>query len=157
MIIRKATIKDLKEIQELCAALIKKEHKDYDKLLNLKWSFEKSGKDYFKDCITKPNAYALVAVDEENEAVVGYLTGEVIEGEEYRTLPKTGELASFYIMKKYQGEKIGTKMYKEFVKWFKKKGVKLIKVEASTGNFEGLGFYKRQGFKDYSVILEKGI
>lgn len=47
VLIRKATIKDLEEVQELNLMLFEKEHTDYDSSLNMQWTTSQSGSSYF--------------------------------------------------------------------------------------------------------------
>ncbi len=61
MEIKRATIGDLKEIQELNLRLFKKEYKEYDKTLDLSWTTGKRGKKYFKESISNSGSCALVA------------------------------------------------------------------------------------------------
>jgi len=46
--IRRATSKDLKQIQQLNLALFKKEIKDFDPSLDLNWTFGKEGAKHFR-------------------------------------------------------------------------------------------------------------
>lgn len=48
MEIRKATIRDLKRIQDLNFLLFEKEKKEYDKFLNMDWTFGEKGTKCFK-------------------------------------------------------------------------------------------------------------
>jgi ribosomal protein S18 acetylase RimI-like enzyme len=152
MKIQKATIKNLKEIQELCQKLVKKEHKEYDKFLNLDWTFGKQGTEYFKGVLTKKDSCVFIAIIDNK--IVGYLVGRIIKGERYRILPKIADLDSMFIMKKYQRLGVGSKLYNSLVKWCKSKKVKMIKVEASAQNEQGIRFYKKNGFKAYALTLE---
>ena len=51
-IIRKADIKDLKDILKLNFELFKKEYQEFDKSLNLNWPY-REGKNYFRNRIIK--------------------------------------------------------------------------------------------------------
>jgi len=153
--IQKATLKDLKKIQELCQLLVKKEYKQYDKFLNLDWTFGKQGTEYFKRVLTKKDSCVFIAI--KDDKIIGYLIGRIIKGERYRILPKVAGLDSMFVMKEYQGEGIGSKLYYSLVKWCKSKKVKIMKVESSAQNKQGINFYRKNGFKDYSLTLEAKI
>jgi len=71
--IKKATIDDLKEIQELSLKLFEKEYKEYDSSLDLDWTLGKTGTKFFKNRITKEDGCVLIAIVENK--VVGYLCG----------------------------------------------------------------------------------
>lgn len=152
MKIRKATIKDLKKIQELNLELFKKEHKEFDKTLNCKWTFGKKGTSYFKERIEK-DGLALVA--EVDGKIVGYLVGGKAEVKSYRTATSICELENMMILEKYRNLKIGTKLVEEFLKWTEQKKFEIIEVSASSKNLKGIDFYKKMGFEEYSITLEK--
>jgi hypothetical protein len=150
--IRKATIKDLKEVQKLNLLLFQKEYKEYDKFLNLNWTFGERGTKAFKKVLTNKDRCTFVA--EYNGKIIGYLAGGISTPEFYRNLPKVAELYNTLILEKYRNKKIGTKLYSEFVKWCKNKKFKIIKVQASAPNKKAINFYRKNGFKDYTLILE---
>lgn len=82
--IRFATIKHLREIQDLNHQLCIKENREYDTTINHYYPLQKRGEDYFKARIK--SGCALVAV--ENNIIIGYLVGEISPAEEYRTISK---------------------------------------------------------------------
>jgi ribosomal protein S18 acetylase RimI-like enzyme len=153
--IRQATIKDLKDIQKLNYLLFKKEYNDYDKSLNLGWTFGKKGTKYFKDKLTRKNSCVFMAII--NDLVVGYIAGGESKAEVYRNLPKVGELENMFIIKTHQRKKIGTNLCTAFVKWCKKSGIKLIRVLATAQNKEAISFYRKNKFKEHTLILESKI
>ena len=155
MEVRKATIKDLKEIQALCQKLFEKEHEEYDKLLDLDWTFGEKGEKYFKDSMTKSNSCVFVAV--EADSIIGYLAGEIVKGEEYRKLPKMAEVGSLFVLDEYRSKGVGKELYDEFVKWAKGNDVKRVKVEASPGNEKGINYYEKMGFEGITLVLEGAI
>ncbi|MEK6891022.1 MAG: GNAT family N-acetyltransferase [Nanoarchaeota archaeon] len=152
MDIKKASLKDLKDIQKLNLLLFEKESKEYDKFLNCNWTFGKTGEKYFKKKILNKNNCAFVAL--ENNQVVGYLVGGITSGESIRNLPKTAELENMFVLKEYRNLKVGSKLYEEFLKWCKNNKVKIIKVEASAQNTEAVKFYRSKGFNDFTLMLE---
>lgn len=152
MKIRKATIKDLKEIQRLNLLLFEKEYEEYDKYLDLNWTFGKKGTKAFKDVLIDQDKCAFVA--EINGEIVGYLAGGISTSENYRHLPPVAELYNTLVLEEYRGESIGTELYNEFAKWCKKKKFKVIKVQTSAPNKKAIKFYHKNGFKDYTLILE---
>lgn len=152
IIIRKATIKDLFNVQELNLELFKKEHKEYDPTLNLNWTFGKIGTKYFKERISRRNSCVLVAIV--GEQVVGYLCGGLKKAETYRNLPITAELENIFILDGYRSKGMGKKLYREFIKWCRGKHVRKIRVNAFVKNKLAIKFYKVNKFKEYSLNLE---
>ena len=151
--IRKATTKDLDDILRLNFSLFKKEYKDFDKSLNMKWTYSKDGKTYFKNRITKKDGFLEIA--EHKGRVVGYLAGGFSKGAEYRIKAKHAEAENMLIDKRYRGSGLGAKLMKDFIKWCKQNKVNYISVEASAGNKQAIQFYRYFGFKDYNLTLEK--
>jgi ribosomal protein S18 acetylase RimI-like enzyme len=153
--IERAKIEDLKDVQSLNLKLFEKEYRDYDKLLKLDWTFGSEGTQYYVDRITKPDGCVFVAKD--NDKIVGYLAGGLTQRESYRNLPISAELENTYILEDYRSNGIGSKLYAEFLHWCKDKNVRKVVVEVSAQNELGLNFYRKNDFKDYSVILEADI
>ncbi len=142
--IRKATIEDLEDIQKLNLQLFKKEYKEYDKTLNLKWTFGKDGTEYFKKRI-------------KDRRVIGYLVGTFHSPEAYRNLNVFAEGENMFILEKYRGKGIGTKLISKFIEWCKEKKAEKIRVIASIQNKKAIELYRKLGFSDYNLILEKEI
>ena len=155
MKIRKATIGDLKKIQELNLLLFEKEKEDYDKLLNLDWTFGEEGTMCFKKHLAEKDSCAFVA--EDAGEIVGYLAGSESKVESYRDAPKVVELDNMFILEEYRARGVGGMLYDVFVEWSKERRAKMLKVEASAGNKEAIGFYRKKGFEDYTLVLEKEI
>jgi len=154
--IRKATLKDLEEMQKLNLMLFEKEYNEYDKTLNKNWTFGKKGKNYFKERILdSKNAFAMVSVV--NKEVVGYLVGNVFSGENYRKQMKFAEGENMFVLSKFRGKGIGTQLFEEFLRWCKQKGVDRVKLVASSENKRAIKLYRNLGFRDYSLTFEKDI
>jgi ribosomal protein S18 acetylase RimI-like enzyme len=151
--IRKAKANDLEDVLRLNLDLFKKEYGEYDKRLNLKWTYSKVGKSYFKKRISGKDGFAFVA--EDGKKVVGYLCGSLGKCPyDYRLIPKYAELENMIVDKKMRGQGIGEILVKEFLKWCKGKKANIISVNASAQNENGIKFYRKMGFKDYSLTLE---
>ena len=150
--IRKATIKDLDKVLELNHMLFRREYDEYDNLLDMDWTYSVKGKKYFRDSLINENYCVFVA--EDSGVVVGYLSGEITKGEEYRILPKMAELGSLFVLAEYRSKGMGKKLYDDFVKWAKSKDVKRIRVEASPDNAKGIKYYEKMGFKGFTFVLE---
>ena len=151
ILIRKAEIKDLESILKLNLDLFKKEYKEYDKSLNLNWTYNE-GKRYFKNRITKKNGFVEVA--EVNNEVVGYLCGGISKRLLSRRKANYAELENTIVKKSFRNKGIGEKLAKNFLAWCKKNKMDYISVTASAKNRHGINFYKKLGFKDHDLILQ---
>lgn len=150
--IRKAEIGDLTKIQELNLLLFKKEIHEYDDTLDENWTFSDMGTKYFTNRITDENYCVFVA--ETDGQMVGYLAGGLSQIHAYRKINKAAELENMFVSDECRGQGIGTELVKKFKDWCKEKDIQKISVIASFKNRAGIGFYKKQGFQDYDVILE---
>ncbi len=148
-VIRKAKISDLNDILRLNFDLFKKEYKEYDKSLNLKWTYNE-GKKYFKARITKNNGF--VEVVENKNYIVGYLCGGIIKGLFYRRKAKYAELENMFI--DYRGKGLGAKLAEDFIIWCKENKADYISLTAFAKNEQALGLYRKLGFEDYNLSLE---
>ncbi len=151
--IRKATVKDLKDIQRLNFELFKREYKQYDKSLNMKWTYGKVGEKYFRKKITKKDSFAEVV--EKEGKVIGYMCGGIQERIFYRKKAKYAEAENMFIEKKFRRKGLGAALIKDFIRWCKKNKVNYISTTAAAQNKLGLKFYRRYGFKDYQMTLER--
>lgn len=151
--IRKATIKDLKDVLTLNTMLFKKEVKDWKKPFDCTWTFSKLGTKYFAGQIKKGSIF--VAAD--GDKIVGYLACISYEPETWRKVKRIGELDSTFVLPEYRSQGIGKKLFQAFIKWCKSKKVGRIKVVASAENLRAIEFYRKNGFKDQDLVLETNI
>ncbi|MFA5961899.1 MAG: GNAT family N-acetyltransferase [Parcubacteria group bacterium] len=153
ILVRRATIKDLEDILRLNLDLFEKERKEYDKKLDLKWTYGKIGRTYFKKNITDKNGFSIIAAD--NGKIIGYLCGSFKSSPyTYRIILKYAELDNMFVDEKFRSKGIGKKLAKEFLVWCKEKKADCISVNASIQNEKAIKFYHSLGFKDYSLTLE---
>lgn len=151
--IKKATIKDLDDILRLNFDLFKKEYKEFDKSLDMKWTYSREGKKYFKDRIIKRDGF--VEVLKYNGEIIGYLAGGLVKKKDYRINAKYAEVENMLIEKKYRGQGLGAQLMKNFINWCKGNKVDYISLTASAGNKYAIEFYRTMGFKDYNLTLER--
>ncbi len=149
--IRRANIKDLNEVLRLNFDLFKKEYKEYDKTLNLRWTHTE-GKKYYKNRIIHKNGFLEIALF--NNTIIGYVCGVIQDRELFRIQAKYAELENMSIDKSFRGKGIGTKLVQNFLNWSKENKVNYISVKASEKNKQAIGFYRNLGFKDHDLILE---
>jgi ribosomal protein S18 acetylase RimI-like enzyme len=105
--------------------------------------------------ISSEESCALVAVIDDR--IIGYLVGGFAKVEEYRSAGKTAELENMYVIPKYRSMRIGNKLINKFLSWCKSKDVERTRVITSANNKLAIGFYHKNGFSDYNLILEKRI
>ncbi|MBL7158855.1 GNAT family N-acetyltransferase [Candidatus Microgenomates bacterium] len=150
--IRKAELRDLQDILHLNYLLFQEDFKR-DKTLNLKWTYSKIGRSYYKERITKHDGYALTA--ELNGEIVGYLVGGLQKRKFYRIRVQYAELENMFVLPEFRRRRIGDRLAQKFFSWCKTKKINYISVTASASNQLGIKFYKKIGFKAYHLTLEK--
>ncbi|MBU1091567.1 GNAT family N-acetyltransferase [Patescibacteria group bacterium] len=150
--IRKITIEDLEVIKELNKKLCVKEFNEFDDTIDPNYSMAQRGDEFFRNRI-EGDGFAYVATD--NEKIIGYFVGGINDVEDYRNPSKIGEGETTFIEENYRGDGIGTKFIRMFEEWCKEKGIKRLRIVASSRNEKAIKLYKREGFEEYDTVLEK--
>ncbi len=153
--IRKATIVDLQTIQELNNKLCTKENAEFDPTVNPKFATSDGGLSYFKKALESDEKLVLIA--EDNNTAIGYIVGGIEQVGDFRNIPNMCEADNMWIDEKYRSQGIGKQFMSELETWAKSKGIKRMRVVASYKNEKGIRFYKRGGFSEYDLILEKDL
>ena len=149
--IRKSKKCDIEKILKLAEELYQAEL-PFDKNLNPNYYTNQKAKDDLQKSISSRKRTFLVA--EENDNLVGYVDGYIIE-EVY--IEKVAYLDHLCVSKKYRGRGIGKTLIDEFTKIMKEKGAKYIKLNAFENNIPAVSLYKKENFKEYSVYYMKEI
>lgn len=105
LLIKKATINDLKDIQRLNRELFEKEFTDFDNTLNLDWAFSETGEEYFRDHITDASNCVFIALAD--GVIIGYLAGSLNEENSYRMPFNGAELENMFVLDAYRSQGIG--------------------------------------------------
>ncbi len=153
--IKKASIDDLEIIQELNNKLSKKESIDFDTTVNPLFATTEQGTSYFKRMIEDEDNIVLIAKDEGNP--IGYIAAGIEKVGSFRIIPNLCEIDNMWIDEPYRSQGIGRKLIEEVTTWANSKGIKRMRVIASYDNIKAINFYKREGFSEYDLILEKDI
>jgi len=151
-VFRKANIKDLKSILKLNLKLYKKEYEEFDKIINLNWTYS-DGKKYFRKRITKKDGFSEV-IKYKNK-IIGYLCGGRRKKLPYWKKSQYAEIESFFLEKKFRDKGLGSRLLKDFINWCKEKGVDYTFISASAQNLQAINLYKKFGFncRDCQLIL----
>lgn len=147
--IRKATIEDLKYIQELNYKLFKLEYNNFDSDLNMNWTFSQKGENYFRKTIENNTVWVVVDTDK----VIGYLAGSIEEKPSYVT-KSIAELDNFYVDEEYRRQGIGKRLVEEFKRDCINKEIEEIKVTANAKNLNAKLFYQNNGFDEFEVTYK---
>ena len=152
IVIRRACLEDLYEIQKLNNELFNLELKNYDSSLKEYWPISKEGEKYFKEKIEKD--IVLVACLEED--VVGYLAGTLNAQFSYNNNLQA-EIDNMCLREEFRHLGIGKRLFEEFRKICVYNEVDEIKVTASYKNENAKSFYKEMGFTETEVTLKHNL
>ncbi|MFA6594027.1 MAG: GNAT family N-acetyltransferase [Candidatus Buchananbacteria bacterium] len=155
IIIKTATINDLPAIRDLNRLLFERESQLFDDTIDLQWTNAEENKNYFSKRILEDDNCIFVAWA--NDKIIGYLAGGLSQASSYRIPMKLAELENMLVLEEYRGQNAGSMLCQAFADWSKSKGVNRLRVVASAGNSKGINFYRKNGFFDHELILEKNI
>lgn len=153
--IRKASVQDLEIIQKMNNNLCKKEHADFDSTVNPVFATTQGGLSYFKEILESENSIAFLAEDEGSP--IGYIAASIQQVGSFRTIPNMCEVDNMWVDEEYRSKGMGKQLMNKVESWAFDKGVKRMRVIASFDNRKGIDFYKREGFGEYDLILEKDL
>ena len=150
--IREAITEDLPQILALSQKLFLDPSSSSDKFADSNWPLSEVGKEAFKGALHD----GFLWVTAEDSAVVGFICAEGSPLVDWRPIRRV-ELLSFYIEPEYRSSGVGAALVQELIKWAKQKEARTVFVSAYADNDKGIDFYRKMGFKDESLQLEKEI
>jgi len=154
MNIRKAKIKDTKEIVKMGSALFR-DHERYQAEVYGLVSDQKPRREMVRKNIYNKNATMFVA--EEKEEVVGFVICSILKKSPILRIQQFGYIGLIYVKSKSRGQGIAKALVKETVGWFKKKGVKYVETHIDVHNAISKKLFAKAGFKDHQHIFLKKI
>jgi len=137
MRIRKATIKDIDRIAELCIEYGRYEH-ELDKNQGI-GTFDEEKKITLKFFKSKEYEWFLL---DDNGKVVGFISLAI----EKRGKTKRGLFSTIFIEKEYRGKGWGTKLLNHALDYLKKKGCTSVRSFGYPNNKASADFYRKLGF-----------
>lgn len=154
MKIRKAKIKDLKDIVELSYKSV-----IYHKKLNPYYDTSKDVKEVLTKSLKK-NIYSsnsCIFIAEENNKIIGYLLVFKVDRPEMFKIKRAGLIADVFIEDGYRRTGIGNKLIKECFKWLKEGRINFVEINVEVSNKQAINFWNKEGFKDVSIERYKKI
>ena len=152
--IRRATIDDLKTIQQFGYQLLEYERNNWDPDLKLDWPFSDQGKNAYTKAIN--DGYTTIA--EIDEKPVGFLIGSIKR-------PKVGnarqitvaQLENIFVNEDARVRGVGKKLADEFKTYCIAEKVDKLNVVVNSENVEAIKFYKKIGFIPSRMILSQDL
>ena len=147
--VRKDEIEDLQDLNDEVFI----DNQKYDSDLDMIWAKSDKGKDYFTKLLNNPDYCCLIA--EEDGRKVGYVAAGP-KNISYRK-SKYIEVENMGVIPEYRSRGIGTMLMEECLKWAKSKGFQKAYVNSYFNNQKAIEFYKRNGFSEIDLSLEKNL
>lgn len=138
MKIRKANLKDAKELNWLLTLLIRDE-KQYDANINEEFVVTNMYENYIED------TSRCILVAEDNNKILGYLYGFIEENDITISL-KEAKLDALYVKEEYRNQHIADELIIEFKKWVKEHNIQFVNVGVCTLNTKAKRLYAKHHF-----------
>lgn len=148
--IRTAHTDDIQALQELNDEIFIDNSK-YDTDLDMNWAKGPKGKEYFTFLVNDPQSLCLIVEDEGRK--IGYIAAGVKEID-YRN-SKYAEVQNMGVTPEYRSKGIGTMLMEKCTEWAKEKGYQKLFVSVYIANQNAIAFYKKSGFVEIDISLEK--
>ncbi len=139
MNIRKAEVKDAKELNWLLTLLIRDE-KQYDDNIDPNFVVTNMYENYILD---KTKFIILAEMDNK---IVGYLYGYIKETDP-TIKDKTGVLDALFVLEEYRKNNIANNLINEFKKWAIEENIKTVEVNVCSENIKAKNLYIKNNFK----------
>jgi diamine N-acetyltransferase len=148
--IRPATQDDLSDLQILNDEIFI-DNRKYDIDLDLNWAKGSSGESYFRELLNNKEAFCIIAEDVGKK--IGYLAAGP-KDIDYRK-SKYCEVENMGVLPDYKSQGIGKALMEKSFEWAKSKGYQKMFVNAYIQNVPAISFYKKNGFSEIDISLEK--
>lgn len=150
--IRKALSKDLEALYNLNVTLAKHEIKfdPVKKKLPKKKRYA-HGYDDFRKKLKKEDCQFFIAEDQGKP--IGLIEGYIEKSPPFYKYSRKGNIGPTLVKKEYRNKGVGKKLVKEMLSWFKSKDIKWIQLTTHAKNIKSINFWKKIGFKEYSIRM----
>ncbi len=150
--IRKAGKDEVKSLQNLNDEAFA-ENREYDPDLLLDWAQSDKGKSYFTKLLNNQENCCLVA--EDKGKLVGYIAAapKIIAHRRSKYI----EIQNLGVIPSYRQQGVGRRLMDTCIKWAIDKGYQKAYLNSYFANVKAIDFYKRNGFSEIDISLEKNI
>lgn len=149
---REAKLEDVDILQQLNQEVFIDNQK-YDDDLIMDWALSDKGKDYFTKLLVNPEAYCLIA--EDSGKPIGYIAAEPKKFS-YRKSSYI-EIDNMGVIPGYRSQGVGSTLIQKCLAYAKTNGYQKAYVNAYVKNIMGVAFYKKNGFTENDISLERSI
>lgn len=154
MNIRRATKDDFEALKEI-KLLSKQEELKYSESIR---PIDENKEDYFR-YLKKDLKYINrgLFIAEDDGKIVGMILAQYYDPLPISKYKRKGYISNLFIMQDYRGKGLGVKLIETAEGWLKRNKTEHITLEIHKDNKAALSLYRKVGYKDYTVKLEKGI
>lgn len=150
ILLRRAGADEVKKLQDLNDRAFA-DNPRYDPDVKVEWAQSEAGKKYFTTAISDPHSCFLVA--EDDGKLVGYIAASPKNFDDRRS--RYAEIDNLGVISSYRQQGVGKKLMDACLQWAKDEGFQKAHLRCYSANVGALEFYKRNGFQDISVSLER--
>ena len=111
------------------------------------------GREFIKEHIGPKDRLCLVA--ESDREVVGFLVATLRKRSPAFGGRRYGHIYDVYVRGSHRREGVGTTLVEEALRWFRKHEVRRVQLQVRARNSAGIGFWRRLGFDDLALTLER--
>ena len=150
VIIRRATLEDLPAITKLWKTMMEYHH-SFDERFDLVVNAEEIYLEHLTSHLTNFDYGLFVA--KENEEVVGYTIGMILNNPAVFKLERYGFVSEMAVNETHQRKGIGNLLWSHLQKWFHRRGIRVMQLNVSHCNEKGYPFWKKMGCHEFLTIM----
>ena len=150
--VRRARAEDLAAMLDLDRQLVRHDRR-FDPTIDPRWTESAAGREFFEARLSGREGAAWVA--ERGGEIVAYLAGAARAAEEFRAVGRMAELECMVVRAELRGGGVGARLVETILAWCREQEVRRVSVTACAANAGAIAFYRRLGFRDYDLVLER--
>jgi ribosomal protein S18 acetylase RimI-like enzyme len=150
IIIRRATLEDLPDITRLWKAMMDY-HRSFDERFDLVNNAEEIYLEHLTSHLSNFDYGLFVAV--EDESVIGYTIGMILNNPAVFTLDRYGFVSEMAVDEAHQRKGTGKMLWNHLQKWFQRRGIQVMQLNVSHRNEKGYRFWKKMGCDEFLTIM----
>lgn len=159
--VRRAGVRDVRTVAPITKDLIDyverfgKGRKNLRGHFTLKKDFERIWGNWAGRLIS--SGQGLLLVGEVDGEIAGYSFGYIKMNMPFRKLARFGYIDDIYVMERYRGLGLSSRLKAEMLRWFRKKGIRYVSIELAHENRRARAIYRKWGFEEHTIEMRRKI